>query len=61
MSEDQGASNMMSPISQGSPISINGYTPYSSPYPALGPNETIPPEKLEQQVKQRIHSRKFRE
>ena len=63
--ENTGAmSNQMSPISQGSPISIGGYSP--SPYAAL--NGFINPdrallslEKLEEQVKQKIHSRKFRE
>ena len=53
----------MSPISQGSPISFSGYSP--SPYTALNviSNERnlISLEKLEEQVKQKIHSRKFRE
>lgn len=52
-----------SPISQQSPISINGYTP--SPYAALNlianDRTLISLEKLEEQVKQKIHSRKFRE
>jgi ribosomal protein L7Ae-like RNA K-turn-binding protein len=53
----------VSPISQGSPISFSGYSP--SPYTALNliSNERnlISLEKLEEQVKQKIHSRKFRE
>lgn len=56
-------SNQMSPISQGSPISANGYAP--SPYTALNvitnDRNLLSLEKLEQLVKQKIHSRKFRE
>ena len=56
-------SNQMSPISQGSPISIGGYSP--SPYAALNSmavdRTLLSLEKLEEQVKQKIHSRKFRE
>lgn len=56
-------SNPMSPISQGSPISLGGYTP--SPYTSLSmaaPDRALLSlEKLEEQVKQKIHSRKFRE
>lgn len=56
-------SNQMSPISQGSPISIGGYSP--SPYAALNniiaDRTLLSLEKLEEQVKQKIHSRKFRE
>jgi microfibrillar-associated protein 1 len=56
-------SNQMSPISQNSPISGNGYAP--SPYTALNviANERslISMDKLEQLVKQKVHSRKFRE
>ena len=56
-------SNQMSPISQNSPISANGYAP--SPYTALNviANEKalLSMEKLEQLVKQKVHSRKFRE
>jgi hypothetical protein len=56
-------SNQMSPISQGSPISGNGYAP--SPYTALNvisnDKNLLSLEKLEQIVKQKIHSRKFRE
>jgi len=63
--ENDGAmSNQMSPISQGSPISIGGYSP--SPYAALNgllstDRALLSLEKLEEQVKQKIHSRKFRE
>ena len=57
-------SNQMSPISQGSPLSIGGYSP--SPYAALNgllatDRTLLSLEKLEEQVKQKIHSRKFRE
>lgn len=56
-------SNQMSPISQGSPISANGYAP--SPYTALNvisnDRNLLSLEKLEQLVKQKVHSRKFRE
>ncbi|CAF0717197.1 unnamed protein product [Brachionus calyciflorus] len=54
---------ILSPISQPSPLSINGYNP--SPYANLNyiSNEKtlVLLEKLEEQVKQKIHSRKFRE
>lgn len=51
---------ILSPISQPSPISINGYNP--SPYAALDFSESpISLERLEEQVKNKIHSRKFRE
>lgn len=57
-------SNQMSPISQGSPLSIGGYSP--SPYAAINgllatDRTLLSLEKLEEQVKQKIHSRKFRE
>lgn len=55
-------SNQMSPITQNSPISGNGYAP--SPYTALNviANERIiSMDKLEQLVKHKVHSRKFRE
>jgi selenocysteine insertion sequence-binding protein 2 len=56
-------SNQMSPISQGSPISISSYSP--NPYAALSmlasDRSLLSLEKLEEQVKQKIHSRKFRE
>lgn len=56
-------SNQMSPISQGSPISISSYSP--NPYAALNmlasDRSLLSLEKLEEQVKQKIHSRKFRE
>jgi hypothetical protein len=57
-------SNPISPISQASPVSMNGYTPV--PYAPLNiaPNSNanlISLEKLEEQVKQKVHSRKFRE
>ncbi len=49
-------SNQMSPISQNSPTSVS-YT--QSPYTLLSNVTTL--EKLELRVKQKIHSRKFRE
>jgi hypothetical protein len=53
-------SNKMSPISQGTPVSIGRYTPGMSPY--VVPNaESVSPTKLADQIKQKIHSRKFRE
>lgn len=56
-------SNQMSPISQGSPISIGGYTPTTgNTLDQLSTNKAlICIEKLEEQVKQKIHNRKFRE
>lgn len=64
--DNQSQVEIMTPISQGTPLSyINGYSPYTtaSPYTTNSyyPPESITPEKLEQQVKQKIHSRKFRE
>jgi hypothetical protein len=49
----------MSPISQGSPLSI-GYTPGISPY-AIASIEPLSPAKLVEQVKEKIHSKRFRE
>lgn len=56
-------SNHMSPISQGSPISMGGYTPTTvNTLDQLANNKVlISLEKLEKQVKQKIHNRKFRE
>ena len=55
-------SNQMSPISQGSPVSIGGYTPTAYNFNMLANNRTLLSlEKLEEQIKQKIHSRKFRE
>lgn len=52
--------DILSPISQPSPVSINEYNP--SPYATLDfSNSPISLEKLEEQVKKKIHSRKFRE
>ena len=56
---DYTASNYMSPISQGSPLSI-GYTPGISPY-AVASIEPLSPTKLVEQVKEKIHSKRFRE
>jgi hypothetical protein len=50
----------MSPISQGSPLSIGGYTPGISPY-AVASAEPISPTKLAEQVREKIHSKRFRE
>jgi ribosomal protein L7Ae-like RNA K-turn-binding protein len=57
------ASNPMSPISQGSPISIGGYTPttYSTLSMLANDRTLLSLEKLEEQVKQKIHNKKFRE
>ena len=56
-------SNQMSPISQNSPISVSGYS--HSPYTLLNTitndRNLVSLEELEQRVKQKIHSRKFRE
>ena len=53
----------MSPISQGSPISIGDYTPTTcKTLKMLTENRTlISMERLEQQVKEKIHNRRFRE
>lgn len=60
--------NQQSPISQGSPISIGDYTPtrtsteVSEALSQLANNRAlISLEKLEEQVKQKVHNRKFRE
>ena len=53
------ASNYMSPINQGSPLSI-GYTPGISPY-AVAPIEPLSQVKLVEVVKEKIHSKRFRE
>jgi len=53
-------SQTMSPISQGSPLSINGFYSPSVNYMATEQN-LISLDKLEEQVKKKIHSRKFRE
>ena len=53
-------SNQMSPISQGSPLSIGGYTPGISPY-GVASVEPLSPAKLAEQVKEKIHSKRFRE
>lgn len=51
-----------SPISQGSPISIGDYTPTSTALSQLASNKAlISLEKLEEQVKQKVHNRRFRE
>lgn len=63
MSEDYATSNQCSPISQGSPLNIytpSLYTPGLSPY-TYATTEILSPEKLTEQVKQKIHSKKFRE
>lgn len=54
----------MSPISQGSPISMDDYTPQTTTQTLkqLANNQTlITLEKMEEQVKEKIHNRKFRE
>ena len=56
---DYTTSNHVSPISQGSPLSI-GYTPGISPY-AVASIEPLSPAKLVEQVKEKIHSKRFRE
>lgn len=60
LGESDTNNEILSPISQPSPVSINGYNP--SPYATLEfSNSPISLEKLEEQVKKKIHSRKFRE
>ena len=56
-------SNPMSPISQGSPMSICDYTPITcKTLRMLTKDRTlISMERLEQQVKEKIHNRRFRE
>jgi len=56
------AGSKKSPISQGSPISIGPFTPTANTLDQLANNKTlISLEKLEEQVKQKVHNRKFRE
>lgn len=63
--ENENPANELSSISQGSPISIGNYTPTTTVGEALsqlGSNKAlISLEKLEEQVKQKVHNRKFRE
>ena len=53
----------MSPISQGSPISLGGYTPttYANLSMIANDRTLLSLEKLEEHVKQKIHNKKFRE
>ncbi len=53
-------SQTMSPLSQGSPLSINGFYSPSVNFMTTEQN-LISLDKLEEQVKKKIHSRKFRE